>query len=749
MQFLPAQERTTVTLQVVGDGLREEDETFSVSLSNATNAVMGAGELVGIIVNDDLPAPPSLTITAHGAVGAEGNSGSTAFTFLVTRTGDTSSATSVEYAVSGLGTEAANAVDFGGTFPTGVLLFAASESEKLVTIEVSGDTAVEPDEMFRVMLQSATNGNITGAIADGTILNDDVSAPPHLSITAGDASKPEGNSGTTLFTFTVTRTGDLSGTSTMAYAVIGSGSNPASAEDFGGALPSGTVSFAADEASKTVTVDVSGDTTVERDEGLTVTLSDPNNATIVIAAAEGTIVNDDVLPPPTLAIATLGANKAEGNTGTTAFSFTVTRTGDTSGVTTVDYSVAGTGAQAVDAADFGGALPSGTLSFAAGEVEQVITIAVTGDTAVEADEQFAVHLTNPTNATLAVASASATIENDDVLALPAVSIASEQAPLAEGNSGTTAFSFLVTRSGDLSAETTVSYSLTGAADANDFVGGLVPSGLVVFAPGSSEQRLTIDVSADGQIEPHEGFTVMLHDPVNGTVDNGSAVATIVNDDTSSFKIGDAPARPPRSDAGAWERSWSHAGVTIAHKANLADANESYSNVLFASSGSGILAGGDVSGGDLGVSGQTLATSAVLQELDGSEGLRFVLDDEANQISFQLGRFTRNDDGTGFNEAGRLQLLDASGQLVREIFFAADALDGSRQVAVAVEEGFTQAVFAAGAHDGNDFVYGAYANQAGDGFGSNAFAAGGAMHGSEYLIDSVAFTSGYVDLLWTG
>jgi hypothetical protein len=252
-------------------------------------------------------------------------------------------------------------------------------------------------------------------------------------------------------------------------------------------------------------------------------------------------------------------------------------------------------------------------------------------------------------------------------------------------------------------ETTVSYSLTGAADANDFIGGVLPSGLVVFAPGSSEQRLTIDVSGDGQIEPHEGFTVMLHDPVNATVDNGSAVATIINDDTSSFKIGDAPARPPRSDAGAWERSWSHAGVSIAHKANLADANESYSNVLFSSSGSGILAGGDVSGGDLGVSGQTLATSAVLQELDGSEGLRFVLDEEANQISFQLSRFTRDDDGTGFNEAGRLQLLDAAGQLVKEIFFYADALDGSKQLSVSVEEGFSQAVFLRRRAEWEDFV----------------------------------------------
>jgi hypothetical protein len=130
-------------------------------------------------------------------------------------------------------------------------------------------------------------------------------------------------------------------------------------------------------------------------------------------------------------------------------------------------------------------------------------------------------------------------------------------------------------------------------------------------------------------------------------------------------------------------------------------------------------------------------------------LRFVLDEEANQISFQLSRFTRDDDGTGFNEAGRLQLLDAAGVLVKEIFFYADALDGSKQLSVSVEEGFSQAVFSAGAQNGEDFVYGAYGNEAGNGFGSDPYSANGGMHGSEYLIDSVGFTTGYVDLLWAG
>ena len=382
-------------------------------------------------------------------------------------------------------------------------------------------------------------------------------------------------------------------------------------------------------------------------------------------------------------------------------------------------------------------------------MEKLTHTEVSGASTVEPHEGFRVPLTNASNGTLTIASAVGTIENDDLLPPPTLRMAAVHAQQAEGDAGSTAFTFAISRSGNLSTETTIQYGINGTATADDFAGGILPSGSVVFAPGSADQLLTINVAGDHQIEPHEAFAVSLHDPISGTIATGSAEGVIFNDDTSTFKIGDAPARPPRSDAGAWERSWSHAGVNIEHKANLSDANESYSSVLFASSGSGILAGGDVSGGDLGVSGQTKATSPVLQEIDGTEGVRFHLDQEANQISFQLSRFTRNDDGTGFNEAGRLQLLDAAGELVKEIFFYADALDGSRQLSVSVEEGFSQAVFSAGAQNGDDFVYGAYGNEAGNGFGSDPYSANGGLHGSEYLIDSVAFATRYVDMLWIG
>ena len=114
-----------------------------------------------------------------------------------------------------------------------------------------------------------------------------------LSIAATDASKAEGNSGSTPFTFTVTRGGTTTGTSSVNWAVTGSGSAPADATDFGGSLPGGIINFAPGETSKTLTVNVAGDTTSEPNEGFTVTLSGATGGTVTTAAASGTINNDD------------------------------------------------------------------------------------------------------------------------------------------------------------------------------------------------------------------------------------------------------------------------------------------------------------------------------------------------------------------------------------------------------------------------------------------------------------------------
>jgi len=491
------------------------------------------------------------SIAAADAVKAEGNSGTTAFTFTVTRTGDLSAAQSVSYGVTGSGPNPADATDFaGGILPSGTVTFAAGEASKTITILVSGDTTVEPDNGFTVTLSNASGGMTIGtASATGTILNDDKSV---ASIVATDAVKAEGNSGTTAFTFTVTLDQAAVSGQTIGWSVSGSGPNPANAADFaGGILPSGTVTFAAGEASKTITILVSGDTTVEPDNGFTVTLSNASGGmTIGTASATGTILNDD---KSVASIVATDAVKAEGNSGTTAFTFTVTLDQAAVSGQTIGWSVSGSGPNPANAADFaGGILPSGTVTFAAGEASKTITILVSGDTTVEPDNGFTVTLSNASGGmTIGTASATGTILNDDK---SVASIVATDAVKAEGNSGTTAFTFTVTLDQAAVSGQTIDWSVSGSgsnpANAADFAGGILPSGTVTFAAGETSKTITVLVSGDTTVEPDNGFTVTLSSPSAGlTIGTASATGTILNDDSPTVSIAAADAVKAEGNSG--------------------------------------------------------------------------------------------------------------------------------------------------------------------------------------------------------
>jgi hypothetical protein len=119
-----------------------------------------------------------------------------------------------------------------------------------------------------------------------------------LAIVAANANLAEAPSTTTPFTFTVLRGGATTGSTTVQWAVTGSGADPAGASAFtGDALPSGTIGFAPGQASQTITVDVAGSTVVGPNETFTVTLSGASSgASIVTATAQGTIINNNTSP---------------------------------------------------------------------------------------------------------------------------------------------------------------------------------------------------------------------------------------------------------------------------------------------------------------------------------------------------------------------------------------------------------------------------------------------------------------------
>ena len=524
LTFAAGETSRLITINVAGDTQIEADEDFKVVLSAPTGATLGTSAALGTIRNDDVL--PTLAIAATSASKGEGNSGTTPFTFTVTRSGNTGGASTVAWSVVE-GTATLNAADFSG--PTsGVLSFAAGETSKVISLNVAGDSVVEANEVFYVNLTTPTGATLGAASATGTILNDDTL--PTLAIAATSASKAEGNSGSTPFTFTVTRSGNTGIASSVNWAVA---NGTATAADFtGGVLPTGSVSFAVGETSKTITVNVAGDALVEANETFNVVLSGAAGATLGTASATGTILNDDTLP--TLAIAATSASKAEGNSGTTPFTFTVTRSGNTGGASTVAWSVV-EGTATLNAADFSGPT-SGVLSFAAGETRKVISLNVAGDSVVEANEAFYVNLTTPTGATLGTASAVGTILNDDVL--PTLAIAATSASKAEGNSGSTPFTFTVTRAGTTTAASTVNWAVSGGtATAADFTGGVLPGGSISFAVGETSKTITVNVAGDTAVEANETFNVVLSGAAGATLTTASAAATILNDDAAANRPG--------------------------------------------------------------------------------------------------------------------------------------------------------------------------------------------------------------------
>jgi chitinase len=278
LTFAPGETSKPVPVTIIDDNLAEDDETFTLNLSNATGGIAIADpQGVGTIVNDDLDP----TVSVGNASVVEGDLGTTTLSLPVTLSGPSGREVDVDYATSN-GTATAG-TDYTAT--SGTLVFAAGETSKQIDVTVAGDLWVESNETFTVTLSSPFNADLGTSVATGTITNDD--ANPKLVV--GDAVKLEGNSGTSPLTFTVAMVPVSVSDVTVDYAT--SDGTTTAGSDYTGA--SGTLTIPAGQASGTIAVSVSGDKTVEPNETLKLTLSNPVGASIVVGAATGTILNDD------------------------------------------------------------------------------------------------------------------------------------------------------------------------------------------------------------------------------------------------------------------------------------------------------------------------------------------------------------------------------------------------------------------------------------------------------------------------
>jgi hypothetical protein len=329
---------------------------------------------------------------------------------------------------------------------------------------------------------------------------------PGTSLKISDVSVTEGNAGTVNAAFTISAN-NIKGSPTVHWATV-AGTASAGA-DF--VMASGTASLSKAVRTATVTVRVNGDAIDEPNETFTVQLSAPTGATIADGTGVGTILDNDA--PPALSVTATTVSEAGGTVGVP-----VTMVGASSQTATVHYATtAGTATEGDDYSPV-----SGTLTIPAGTSPGTIDVSLVNDGTDEADETFELVLSLPTNATVAAGTAQITISDDD--ATPTLSVADVSVDEASGTA-----SFGVTLSNPSASGISAEYA---TADGSAIAGEdyTTASGTVSFAPGEVAATVEVPVADDAIDEPTQNFGLTLTNATNATIGDGSAIASILDDD---------------------------------------------------------------------------------------------------------------------------------------------------------------------------------------------------------------------------
>lgn len=242
------------------------------------------------------PAPCRLSVEALGdrivpaslsvgdAMIIEGNGGAQYAEVRVTLDAPTNKTVTVNYGTAD--GSATSGSDYDAV--SGKLTFAPGETSKTILVPVKGDRLGEGNENFLVKLHGAKNAKLADGTGVVTIADDE----PVIRIT-GD-SVYEGHTGSTFVTFTVSLSAAYDEAVTVNYAT--QDNTAVAGEDY--LATSGTLTFAPGETTKSITVEVLGDTTPEPTESFAVVLGGASSNASIAAFyyASAGILDDDGYP---------------------------------------------------------------------------------------------------------------------------------------------------------------------------------------------------------------------------------------------------------------------------------------------------------------------------------------------------------------------------------------------------------------------------------------------------------------------
>ncbi len=376
----------------------------------------------------------------------------------------------------------------------------------------------------RFRLSSAGVADPDGRAPDGEVEDYQVAVNAGAVFQVDDVMASEGDAATTSFMFTVSRSHNLSAASVDVATADGTA---VAGSDYT-AAPLQTVSFTAGGAlSQTVTVLVTGDTTVELDEAFAVNLSNPVAGTISDGVGAGGVLNDD-----STEVTISDASRSEA-AGTLFFRVMLSNPLDVA--ISVDVSTVDNTATTADS-DYT-AISSQTVTFPANTTLQGLSVTVNDDSTVELTETLGMVLSSLVASGRAVslgADGTGTIVNDDTAEL-SVSSESQLESLSP-------MVFTVTLSNPVDVATSVNVSTSnGTATTADGDYDAVNSQAVNFAAGETSAMVDVAINDDDTVEPDETFTTTLSALVAGgravTLGTGG-IGTIENDDEALLTIND-------------------------------------------------------------------------------------------------------------------------------------------------------------------------------------------------------------------
>ncbi len=388
--FEPGTLSQTIEVPVRGDIADEFDEVFNVQLSNPVNASLVDAQGKGTIIDND--AAPNASV-ADVSVN-EGSGGASQLTFVVSLSAPSGKLTRISYAT--LNGTAVSPADYTGM--SDMLAIEPGVLQKQIVIPVNADSLVEPNESFSLILSQPSGLILTDANAVATLINDDIGGTVQFSSNTYSVFENAGSA-----VVTVNRTGGNAGgvavqfTMTDGLAVAG--------QDY--TAVNTTLTFAANETTKTVSIPILNDTIDEEDvETARVFITNvTGGGTLAFPAAAVINIQDNDPVPSMVALDTAVVESDSGNSVATV---TVQLSAASAREVRVNFATAdGTATASSDYVP-----TTGTLIFAPGQTSRTFPVTIIGST-LGPDETIRVLLSNAINSSILDATATITITNDE------------------------------------------------------------------------------------------------------------------------------------------------------------------------------------------------------------------------------------------------------------------------------------------------------------------------------------------------